>query len=61
MAENNSFIGHFVELRNRLLNSFIFILIIFIISYFFAEEIYNFLVDPYADAVKDEQKSRRLI
>ena len=61
MAENNSFIGHFVELRNRLLNSFIFILIIFIISYFFAEEIYNFLVEPYADAVKDEQKSRRLI
>ena len=61
MAENNSFISHFVELRNRLLNSFIFILIIFIISYFFAEEIYNFLVEPYADAVKDEQKSRRLI
>ena len=61
MAENNSFTSHFVELRTRLLHSLIFILIVFIISYFFAEEIYNFLVDPYAKAVKDETTSRRLI
>ena len=61
MAENNSFTSHFVELRTRLLHSLIFIFIVFIISYFFAEEIYNFLVDPYAKAVKDETTSRRLI
>ena len=61
MADNNSFISHFVELRNRLLNTLIFIFIIFIISYIFAEHIYNFLVAPYADAVKDDQNSRRLI
>ena len=61
MAENNSFTSHFIELRSRLLNSLIFIFIIFIISYIFAEQIYNFLVDPYADAVKDDQISRRLI
>ena len=61
MAENNSFTSHFVELRTRLLHSLIFIFIVFIISYFFAEEIYNFLVDPYANAVKDETTSRRLI
>ena len=52
MAESNSFTSHFVELRSRLLNSLIFIFIIFIISYFFAEQIYNFLVEPYANAVK---------
>ncbi len=61
MGENNSFTSHFVELRSRLLNSIIFIFIIFIISYFFAEDIYNFLVEPYSNAVKDDQTSRRLI
>ena len=61
MADSNSFTSHFVELRSRLLNSLIFIFIVFIISYIFAEHIYNFLVDPYAKAVKDDQNSRRLI
>ena len=61
MAENNSFVSHFIELRSRLLNSLIFIFIVFIISYFFAEQIYNFLVEPYANAVKDDEISRRLI
>ena len=61
MADNNSFVSHFVELRSRLLNSLIFILVAFIISYFFAEQIYNFLVKPYSEAVKDELGTRRLI
>ena len=61
MAEGNSFTSHFVELRSRLLNSLIFIFIVFIISYIFAEHIYNFLVEPYASAVKDDQVPRRLI
>ena len=61
MTNPNSFTSHFVELRSRLLKSIIFIFIIFIISYIFAEQIYNFLVEPYANAVKDEQNSRRLI
>ena len=61
MANNNSFTSHFVELRSRLIKSLIFILFIFVISYTFAENIYNFLVEPYADAVKDDQNKRRLI
>ena len=61
MTNSNSFTSHFVELRSRLLKSIIFILVIFIISYIFAEQIYNFLVDPYAKAVKDDLVSRRLI
>ena len=61
MVDSNSFTSHFIELRSRLLNSLIFIFIIFIISYIFAEHIYNFLVEPYANAVKDDQLSRRLI
>ena len=61
MSDNNSFTSHFVELRSRLIKSLIFILIIFVISYTFAEYIYSFLVNPYAEAVKDDQVSRRLI
>ena len=61
MSESNSFTSHLVELRARLLNSLIFIFIVFIISYIFAEQIYNFLVEPYSNAVKNDQISRRLI
>ena len=61
MTNLNSFTSHFVELRSRLITSTIFILFIFVISYIFAEQIYNFLVEPYANAVKDDQISRRLI
>ena len=61
MSESNSFTSHFVELRSRLLHSLIFIFIVFVISYIFAEQIYNFLVDPYAKAVKENDLARRLI
>ena len=61
MADSNSFTSHFAELRSRLLNSLIFIFAAFIVSYIFAEHIYNFLVEPYANAVKDDKISRRLI
>ena len=57
----NSFTSHFIELRSRLIKSIIFILAIFIISYTFADHIYNFLVEPYANAVKDGETSRRMI
>ena len=56
-----SFVSHLTELRQRLINSLIFIFIIFVIGYFFAENIYNFLVEPYANAVKDDDVDRRLI
>ena len=57
----NSFSSHFVELRSRLIKSILFILVIFVVSYTFADQIYNFLVEPYANAVKDDSSSRRLI
>ena len=61
MADNNSFTSLFIEIRSRLLNSLIFIFVIFIISYVFAEHLYNFLVEPYSKAVRDEGGQRRLI
>ena len=56
-----SFVSHLTELRKRLINSFIFLLVFFVICYFFSEYIYGFLVDPYAQAVKDDGTERRLI
>ena len=60
-TEEASFVSHLTELRKRLIHSLIFIFIIFVIGYIFAENIYNFLVEPYAKAVRDDGKDRRLI
>jgi len=56
-----SFVGHLTELRSRLIKSFIFLIFIFLICYFFSEEIYQFLVHPYANAVLSNELDRRLI
>ena len=58
---DSGFISHLSELRKRLINSFIFLIIFFIACYFFAEDLYGFLVEPYAQAVKDDVVERRLI
>ena len=60
-TKHSSFVDHLTELRSRLLKSLVFLLIFFIICYFFAENIYSFLVAPYADAVRDDSSERRLI
>ncbi len=60
-ASKGSFISHLTELRQRLLKSFIFLLVSFIISYIFSEDIYQFLVKPYSDAVIENNLDRRLI
>ncbi len=57
----SSFVGHLTELRSRLVKSIIYLFVFFIICYFFAENIYNFLVAPYAEAVKDDPINRRMI
>ena len=62
MVEKKSTVSeHLIELRSRLLKSIIFLIIAFIICYIFSDKIYNFLVDPYAQAVKDDGHNRRLI
>ena len=64
MSENtkeSSFVTHLSELRKRLIHSLIFIFILFITGYIFAENIYNFLVEPYAKAVRNDGVDRRLI
>jgi sec-independent protein translocase protein TatC len=63
IKKNNSetFVGHLSELRSRLLKSFFFLIILFVVSYIFSSEIYRFLVQPYADAVLAKNLDRRLI
>ena len=62
MTEKKSTVSeHLIELRSRLLKSIIFLIITFIVCYIFSDKIYNFLVDPYAQAVKDDGNYRRLI
>ena len=58
---DGGFISHLAELRKRLIQSFVFLFIFFIACYFFAEHLYGFLVEPYANAVKDDGSERRLI
>ena len=60
-SQEGSFVSHLTELRSRIIHSMIFMSAIFIFGYIFAENIYNFLVEPYAKAVKDDGIDRRLI
>ena len=60
-VKKSSFVEHLTELRSRLVKSIIYLFIFFIVSYFFAENIYNFLISPYAEAVKNDDIDRRMI
>ena len=59
--KKSSFVEHLTELRSRLVRSVIYLFLFFIFCYFFSENIYNFLVKPYAEAVKDDGLNRRMI
>lgn len=52
-------IDHLIELRQRLLYSLVGLLCAFFVTYYFAEEIFGFLVAPLADQVQGQ--GRRMI
>ena len=60
-TSQTTFVDHLRELRSRLIKSFIYLFFFFIIFYYFSENLYNFLLVPYADAVKDSGVDRRMI
>ncbi len=60
-SKEAGFISHLTELRKRLINSLIFLMVLFIVCYYFSEFIYGFLVQPYAEVVNNENIERRLI
>ncbi len=59
--KESTFVEHLTELRSRLVKSVVYLFIFFVVCYFFSENIYFFLVEPYADAVKNDDISRRMI
>ena len=58
---DTGFVSHLIELRKRLINTLIFLFILFVVCYLFSDYIYGFLVEPYANAVKNDNLDRRLI
>ena len=59
--EQVNIISHLGELRTRLIKSFIFFIIAFIICYIYSEQIYSFLVQPYSTAIIENNLDRKLI
>ena len=55
-----SYFDHFKELRNRLIFCFIFLISIFIISFFYSEKITNILTFPLYDAVGEKENKRMI-
>ncbi len=51
---------HFLELRRRVFFAVFFFVITLILSYFFSEKIYEFLLQPFAD-ISNSTESRKLI
>ncbi|MBM3564640.1 MAG: twin-arginine translocase subunit TatC [Alphaproteobacteria bacterium] len=52
---------HLIELRQRLLRASVFFIVVFFASYYFAADIYDFLVQPLADVFEKQGVARRLI
>ncbi|MGB0683643.1 MAG: twin-arginine translocase subunit TatC [Magnetovibrionaceae bacterium] len=52
---------HLIELRSRLLRSFVALIVLFFVCYYFAPQIYNFLVQPLAEILADMGGERRMI
>ena len=52
---------HLIELRTRLMRSAVAVMVLFFICYYFAPQLYDFLVRPLADVMHDLGGNRRLI
>jgi len=55
-ASSAPLLDHLIELRSRLIKSMVYFTIAFGVCYYFSEEIYAFLVQPYADATAGGNK-----
>jgi sec-independent protein translocase protein TatC len=51
-------LDHLIELRNRLMYSIAALFVAFVVCYYFSEQIYAFLVQPLADALKGHENHR---
>jgi sec-independent protein translocase protein TatC len=60
-ASRAPLMDHLIELRGRLIRALIAIVIAFIVCFFFAKQIYNFLLIPYVWAAGNKHEIPRLI
>jgi sec-independent protein translocase protein TatC len=54
-------LDHLIELRQRLLRAVVALIVMFFVCYYFAEDIYEFLVQPLANILEKQGQNRRLI
>ena len=52
-------LDHLIELRRRLVYSLLAVLVLFFVCYYFADDIYGFLVQPLADILEEEGGGNR--
>jgi len=56
MAQEESFVSHLVELRDRLIRSLLVVLVLFFVCFYFAPDIMNFLSQPLLSALPEGAK-----
>ncbi len=54
-------LDHLIELRRRLMHSFVAVIVLFFIGYYFAADIYDFLLQPLANVSEEMGIERRMI
>ena len=54
-------VDHLIELRRRLISCIVGILVLFFVCYWFSPRLYQFLVQPLADALAAKHEERRMI
>lgn len=58
--KNQTIIGHIADLREMVMNILIGLIVGFIISYIFVEDIYSFLTEPLAEALEGRENKRMI-
>ncbi len=48
--KDSGFVSHLTELRKRLIHSFIFLIVLFVACYFYAEHLYGFFSRPFCSS-----------
>lgn len=60
-ASKMPLLQHLIELRQRLLYAFAGLIAAFLMCFFFAQPLYDFLAAPLADLLGDDERARRMI
>ena len=50
--------NHLIELRNRFLYFFLFFTVSFLFSYYFIEDIFSFIINPFVDSIEFKENKR---